>query len=49
MTEELKKKHIRDHSDYQYQSCKSFEKKRRMTRRKVAVLVVQESETVAVS
>lgn len=36
--DDLKKKHMEDHPDYQYQPRKPAEKKRRMTRRKVEAL-----------
>ena len=38
MAEDLKKQHLRDYPDYQYQPRKSSEKKRRMTRRKTELL-----------
>ena len=36
--DDLKKKHMEDHPDYQYQPRKPAEKKRRMTRRKIEAL-----------
>ena len=39
LAEELKKQHLRDHPDYQYQPRKPSEKKRRMTRRKAEALM----------
>lgn len=38
MAEALKKKHFKDHPDYQYQPRKPADRKRRMTRRKIAAL-----------
>lgn len=38
MAEALKQKHIKDHPDYQYQPRKPADRKRRMTRAKIAAL-----------
>ena len=40
LAEELKKQHLRDHPDYQYQPRKPTEKKRRMTRRRAEALAM---------
>ena len=43
MAEAIKKKHFRDHPNYQYQPRKPADKKRRMTRRKIATLAAMSS------
>nr|QFP98363.1 MAT1-2-1 [Aureobasidium zeae] len=41
--ENVKRQHLRDHPDYQYQPRKPHEKKRRMTKRKAQVLAAQQA------
>lgn len=43
--ESVKRQHLEDHPDYQYQPRKPFEKKRRMTKRKTAVFAAGASSS----